>query len=397
MNTKDIRPLRIVFVYEYARPDSDWMLTSLVQSLYARWPSLKASYVHGLFTTYRPGGFHPTRLINFLWVNCWIAIRLLFSRPDLVLVRTAPPGVQLWTVWWAQFRGIPVFCWLMDCHPEMEARQLEARGYPSIARLLRHLDERLMPRFAAIITLDSAMAAFARKLAPKVEIIVHPTWGGLTKGAFVPVSYRPGRKGGPLHLAYSGNLGAAHDLSTFTALLEKLLVSRPAKLFVIGASSEGMARFQRIGKKLGLSIEGYPRVPFIELRLLYEKWEIDLGVVLLSDASAGLVSPSKFSGYINFGIPLVYVGPPDTNTAEVCERFNGGLRIPNGASAEQVGALSEAILDPTRLAAAAHGAKDASAYFSGFDGDSLAESLGSSIAKFSDLKCQLGEIVETKA
>jgi hypothetical protein len=368
-------PLRMTFVYEYARRTDDWMMSSLIESLGRKLPGLQGTYIHGIFTTYEPGGLRPRRLANLAAVYARVAWLLLFNRPDVVLVRTTPPGIQLWTVWWARFRRVPVFCWLMDYHPEMEARQLERRGYAGVARLLRRLDAALMPRFAAIITLDRAMAVLARLRAGGVDVLEHPTWTTSGPAALTPVDYQPGQSGGPLRLAYSGNLGAAHDLSTLELLLGALVRQRPVWLYIIGASAEGEERFRRLAAKLALPVEYHPRVSFTALRELYHQWRIDAGVVLLANESAGLVSPSKFSGYINFGLPLVYLGPPDTNTAEVCTRFGGGFWIPDHAGADAVAVLAAALLDGPQLARAAVGARAAAAHFAGLNHESLAELL----------------------
>jgi hypothetical protein len=382
VKTTNSRPLRVTFIYEYARRTDDWMMSSLIESLATRLPGLRTKYLHGLFTTYQPGGLHPQRLVNLIWVYLRVAFHLVFSRPDAVLVRTTPPGVQLWTVWWARFRRVPVFCWLMDYHPEMEARQLDKRGHIGAARLLRRIDAGLMPRFAGIITLDRAMAELARSRASQVEVLEHPTWTTGGTAALTPVSYATGEKNGPLRLAYSGNLGAAHDLSTFTTLLEELARRRLVQLYIIGASASGEERFRRLGTRLGVPVETHARVSFTELRALYHQWRIDAGVVLLAAESAGLVSPSKFSGYINFGIPLVYLGPGGTNTAEVCTRFKGGFWLRDDAGRADVAAVADALLDGGQLTAAAAGARAAASHFSSLNSESLAELLAPRLRAF---------------
>lgn len=385
MKPEKMKPLNVTFVYEYARRTDDWMMSSLIESLGTRLPGLRAKYLHGLFTTYRPGGMHPQRLVNMVWVYLRVAFHLMVSRPDAVLVRTTPPGVQLWTVWWARFRRVPVFCWLMDYHPEMEARQLERRGHAGAARLLRRIDAGLMPRFAGIVTLDRAMAELARSRASDVEVIEHPTWTTSGAAALSPVSYQPGGEGGTLRLAYSGNLGAAHDLSTLTSLLEELVRRRPVQLYIIGASPSGEERFRRLGARLSIPVETHARVSFTRLRELYHQWKIDAGVVLLSAESAGLVSPSKFSGYINFGIPLVYLGPAGTNTAEVCTRFRGGFWVTDDSGRDAIAKTAESLLDARTLALASAGARAAAEHFSNLNSESLAELLAPRLRQFASV------------
>jgi hypothetical protein len=371
---KAARSLRLLAVYEFAGQRGH-MMDSLLDSLRAELPGLKVSSISGLFPVYRPGGLRPQRVANLAWVYLRVAARLVASRPSAVLVHSAPPGVQLWTVLWASLRRVPVFFWLMDYHPELEARLLERRGLGLAARLLRAVDSRLMPRFSVIITLDGAMSALARTRSGSAEVLEHPTWGEAAAGGLAPVSYRPGGSPGPLRLAYSGNLGVAHDLAPLRALLAELVRRRPVALLVIGASAAGEGRFRELARELGFTVEAHPRVPFGGLRPLYEERRIDAGIVLLAAESGGLVSPSKFSGYINFGLPLVYLGPAATNTALVCVRFAGGFWLPTGSGPDAVRQVAEDLLDRGRLEAAAAGARAAAAYFAGIDGRSLARAL----------------------
>jgi len=374
------RPLRLLAVYEFAGQRGH-MMDSLLENLRTELPYLQVTCVSGLFPVYRPGGLRPRRVANLLWVYLAVAARLTVGRPCAVLVHSAPPGVQLWTVLWASLRRVPVFFWLMDYHPELEARLLEKRGLGPASRLLRAVDAALMPRFSLIITLDGAMAALARARSGPVEVLEHPTWGPAEGVGLAPVSYPPGDSAGPLRLAYSGNLGVAHDLAPLRALLAALVRQRPVTLLVIGASAHGEKRFRDVGYELAIPVEAHPRVPFNDLRPLYEKQRIDAGIVLLAEASGGLVSPSKFSGYINFGLPLIYLGPAATNTARVCAQFAGGFWLPTNASTAEVEQVAESLLAPGSLEAARGGARAASSYFAAFDGRSLARALAPRLAK----------------
>jgi len=264
----------------------------------------------------------------------------------------------------------------MDYHPEFEARTLERRGLYGLARLLRAVDASLMPRFAAIITLDPAMTDLVRTRTSPSDVLEHPTWVTDGTAGVAPVSYRPGRSNGPLRLAYSGNLGAAHDLDPLRRLLGSIARRRPVCLFVIGGSKKGENRFRELCTGLGVTVQAIPRVPlFADLRGLYERLKIDAGIVLLSRESAGLVSPSKFSAYIKFGLPLVYVGPAGTNAATVCLQFQGGFWLPIDAGPSETDFIASELLDELRMTAAAEGANAAAEHFAQFDGKSLADLL----------------------
>ena len=363
---------RVLFVFEYP-PEDDAMARTLIAGLRARRSDLEFGSIHGWFRDYRPGGLRPHRLANFLWVYLQVAWQVRFGRVDAVIVRSAPPGIQLWTLWWARVRRLPVICWLMDYHPEIEARQLDRRGPAFLAAWLRKIDTALMPRFSLVVVLDRAMAELARRRTGGGNVEQHPTWADARPGGLTPVSYVPGQGGRPLNIAYSGNLGVAHNLAPFAELLLAVKQRHPVNLFVIGTSPAGEGQFRRLGADLGVPVTIHARVPFASLPGLYEQWRIDAGVVLLKEESAGLVSPSKFSGYIDFGLPIVYFGPPGTNSAEVCARFRGGFWIPSRPDPAALAAAVTGLLDAGAMAAAAVGARAAAGHFAACNGDTLAE------------------------
>jgi|HubBroStandDraft_1064217.scaffolds.fasta_scaffold06476_3 hypothetical protein len=375
------RPFRLSVVYEFAGQPGH-MMHSMLENLRPMVPGMKVTFLPGLFVKYRPGGLRPERLANLAWVYLRVAAHLLFRRPDAVIVQSAPPGVQLWTVAWAALGGVPVYCWLMDYHPEFEARGLERRGHRGLARLLRSVDASLMPRFAAIVTLDQAMTALVRTRASPENVLEHPTWVTDATAGVAPVSYRPGFGDGPLRLAYSGNLGAAHDLAPLRSLIESVTRRRPVHLFVIGGSEKGRNRFRELCECPGVAVEMFPSVPlFADLRGLYEELRVDAGIVLLSEESAGLASPSKFSGYINFGLPLLYVGPPGTNAAKICLQFHGGFWLPTRSGPDDADSVALGLLDEGRMAAAAAGAQMAAEHFAKFNGRTLADALAPRLAR----------------
>jgi len=374
------RPFSLSVVYEFAG-EPDHMMHSLLENLRPLVPGMRVTLIPGVFSKYRPGGLRPGRLVNLACVYLRVAAHLLVRRPNAVIVQSAPPGVHLWTVAWAAIGRSPVYCWLMDYHPEFEARMLERRGHSGLARPLRAMDATLLSRFAAIITLDPAMTALVRARAKAAVVLEHPTWVADGTAGVWRVSYRPGGEGGPLRLAYSGNLGAAHDLTLLRKLIESVSRRRPVLLFVVGGTKKGELRFRQLCADLGIAVEFIPRVPlFSDLRGLYEGLRIDAGIVLLSEESAGLASPSKFSGYINFGLPIIYLGPSGTNAATVCLRFNGGFWLRAGSGSVEMDTVADGLLDERQMAAAAAGAHAAAEHFAGFNGRSLAATLAPHLA-----------------
>lgn len=47
----------------------------------------------------------------------------------------------------------------------------------------------------------------------------------------------------------------------------------------------------------------------------------------MDDRLAGVLSPSKFSGYLSFGLPILNIGPSGTNADYACSNFKAGVSL----------------------------------------------------------------------
>jgi hypothetical protein len=374
-NTRPPGTVSAWFIYEYGLRKDDWMMSSLIAALSKRFPEIRPAYIHGLFDEYKAGGLRPSRVINLIWVYMAVVFRLFCGKPRFIMVRTTPPCVQLWVVFWAKLFGVPVICWLMDYHPEIEARAFEKRGLKGLAALLRAIDLRLMRHFMVVVTLDEAMAGLAQKNCGSTPVIVHPTWTISGAGSFSEPNYKVGGNDESLTLAYSGNLGAAHKIFTFRKLLRELSKRKKVTLHTIGTGAKGELLFRSVGSECGVSVHHHPRVKFEALGVLYEQLHVDIGVVILSDQYSGLVSPSKFVGYIAFGVPILYFGPKKTNTAEICSRFSAGFELSENASEDELVAIVDQICDREMLNGVICNVRKASEYYADFGAETLAASL----------------------
>jgi len=368
----------ITIIFEFGHDGSDEMTRSTIEALRKRPGFEQIHVISGFLRTYRPGGARLSRLLNLAWVYLQTAVHLVFSRTDTVLVRSTPPAIQLWTAYWAQIRRVPVICWLMDYHPEMEARVLERRGWTAGAAFLRRADQRAMQRFEAGVVLDDAMARIAASRSGGRPVLVHPTWSSRHAPASVEL---PTLKQGKRSFVYGGNLGAAHDLSAFEKLLGCAAQHGSVELHVIGAGETGEARFRELVKRVPVTLSLHPRTRFEAMPALFEQIGADVGVVLLSDDSAGLVSPSKFSAYLAAGLPLVYIGPEETNSDLICTRFGAGWSLRSQLSAEVLREVCVEVWDEKCVRARAEHVAEARRYFESFDGETFAELVTSALRK----------------
>ncbi len=314
-------------IFEFP-PGADYQLRSLEKVVSGLYPKHKLECIHGFSKSYTPGGFHLHRLLNLAWLYCLVPLKLIFRRPSWLLVRSAPPGIQVWVGLWAGLLGIPSIAWLMDYHPEIEARILDRKVFlRPLAWFLRIVDRFSLQFHRAAVVLDESMAAQLRSACKELPIIVHPTWDSYRNGEERSVGERSDK---PLKLAYGGNLGLRHSASSLGELIARV-VDRSAhpfvELHVIGSSSNGIRKFEGLASQYPLHLHCYPRMGFEDLLSTLRKIDADYGVVLMNDLDQGLYSPSKYAGYLAAGIPVLYMGPEQTNAYKICQDFGAGIHL----------------------------------------------------------------------
>lgn len=364
--------MKVLFVFEFR---GEGMMDDLMSSLRLRDASLSTRFFHGMLRGYIAGGTHPARVLNAVYMYIGLPVAMLIWSPDIMVIRSTPPGIQLWGALLGRVLRVPVACWLMDYHPEIEARALERRGFGAIARLIRWFDKRLLQHMAFIIVLDRAMESLLRSRVPGVPIVRHPTWNPAGQGSHEETgdSGNIGRR--ELCFAYAGNLGYAHPLETFERVIAAVHSCLSVRLVAIDASEGGNARLRGLANRTGAGLSILPRQPYSDLGRVFREQRADLGVVLLSDTTAGVVAPSKFSAYIRFGLPILYIGPPATSAHEICVDWNAGFFLRNGATLADIDELAARISDPAQLARTRAATRAAAAFFGSRNGATLAREL----------------------
>jgi hypothetical protein len=363
--------MRILIIFEFGPGADENMIGDLSAGLGRRLSGVKIRWFKGLFTKYAGGGLRLPRLVNLAYMYLALPFIVLIDRPGIILVRTAPPCIQLWACLLGKIAGARVGCWLMDYHPEIEASMMAKHAALRwLAFLLRAVDKFFLRRMDFAIVLDDAMENLVRTRAPDLPLIQHPTWNN--RSGF---EHRPEPIDGELRLVYAGNLGHSHPLATFETLLPKLQQLGRVRLVTVGASTNGENRFKELAKRTGIALQCLPRTPFNELGRLFYEHRIHAGLVFLSDETAGLVCPSKFSAYIRFGIPTVYIGPGGTSSEAVCLKFGAGCSLRNQAAPSELSAVAANLWDKKVMAGARANTRLAVEFFGARNGETLAQAI----------------------
>lgn len=369
----------ILYVFEFAddagaplREKSD-ALWGLVQArLESLNPGIRAETAGGIFRRAGGNGFAFKRVCNFFYMHLSSAFRILFSRADAVFVRTTPPLIQLsYAFWCGVFRRKKIL-WLMDYHPVFGVRTTPKKSLANrVWRVLDSVDRLLLKKFDLVVCLDEAMRELVKERAPNVETAVCPTFS-LKAVEWLDLRKEP-RPGEPLRLLYSGNLGKSHSVGRLEELLKLLADGRGVEFSYCGASGAAADVFARMCSRCGAKFKRHAFVEnYGELGEFYKREGFDFGVVLLNDELKGVVSPSKFSGYSAFGLPIIYIGPRGTNADIACRKFGAGLSADSDAGLVE---LAEAALRPDIRNACASATKRAAEYFSPNAANALAEIL----------------------
>ncbi len=136
-----------------------------------------------------------------------------------------------------------------------------------------------------------------------------------------------------LIILYAGNMGQKQGLETLIECA-RLLNTQPAIQFVL--CGEGAARdsLQQQASDLP-NVHFHPLLPADQLNELLNT--ADIHVLIQRQKAADLVMPSKLSGMLASGRPVIATALPGTELAEVIEQV--GVLVPPGDPAELVKAI----------------------------------------------------------
>jgi hypothetical protein len=171
-------PKSILVVFEFPPSDAEWQVRDLAASLRQHAPHLEISHCSGFVDRYAPGGLHPRRLLNGIWVHVRAFFQIVFGGYDVVLVRSAPPLIQMTVAAACHLRRLPYWVWLMDAHPEIEHelwRHMFLVG--PMCGLLSKLNASCLRSAALVVVLDDGMR---QRLIPGLNesrVVTCPTWG----------------------------------------------------------------------------------------------------------------------------------------------------------------------------------------------------------------------------
>lgn len=271
------------------------------------------------------GGGVFRRLIDFCLFHVAAGWRLwrLLRRDDIAVAMTDPPllGVTVWLV--AALRGAQLIHWVQDIYPEIAA---ELTGHRWLLGL-RPVRDLVWRRSRACIVPGRDMAGVIQRAgAPAPKVLVSPNWApaglGPASASEIASVRAEWNLGGRLVLAYSGNLGRAHDLTPILELAEIFRREDTIAFVFIGGGPQRQS-LESAARARGLAnVRFLPSQP--RHRLAATLGVGDVHFVTLRPGAEHYVFPSKLHGIAACGRPVLFIGPRNSEIAALVEKTGLG-------------------------------------------------------------------------
>ena len=350
-------PPRIIFVNRVYRPSTEataQLLTDLAEGLAARgWPVhvIAAGAEPGPrsgVTVHRtgPGDKHGgliSRTTNYAgFLRAARRTLAALAKPDdIVVLMTDPPLLAACATGIARRNGAQVVQWIQDIYPEIVPQHVGAwAGWPLLP--LKWARNRAWRAASLCLPVGADMCATVEAQRVTAEkILIMPNWAPPELDPMPAVdavaAYRQVQNlPAGFIVGYSGNLGRVHEFETFLAAAALMRESGPAApgcTFRITGAGPQLPAVVAAKAKLQLdNILIAPPVPRADLALSLAACQAHL--VTLKPGFESLVNPSKLTGILAAGRPLLFVGPPRSALAAfVLQEKIGAVVAPGNAPA----------------------------------------------------------------
>lgn len=283
------------------------------------------------------------RLLDYVSFHVGAAIALLrvLRRGDVVVAKTDPPMLSVTAMLPIRLRGAILVNWLQDLFPEVALRLGVGRLPAPAQAALLWLRDRSLHGAAMNVVLGERMRDWvgARGVATSKLRVIPNTADGPNEPWSTGVSrLRAGTcPGARFVVAYSGNLGRAHDAIGLRDAIELLRDDATLRFLMIGGG-DGMRRLQADAHD-----RGWRNVVFLPYQdgadLADSLAAADVHLVSLRPALEGLIVPSKIYGILAAARPVVFIGDVDGEIGRLVLDTHCGVVVADGDGAALAAAL----------------------------------------------------------
>jgi colanic acid biosynthesis glycosyl transferase WcaI len=265
---------------------------------------------------------HWKRALSYLVLYpalLWRALRL--PRADVIVTMTDPPLHLVLGPMLGWVKGSRLVHWAQDLYPELaEELGVLCKG-GCLAGLCRRLSTWGLRRHDAIIAVGDCMKQrlLERGLA-ETAIRVIPNWAPELSIRPIDPAANPFRAQQGLSdkfvVMYSGNLGLAHPFAAILAAAESLQSSHPEITFVFVGHGPRLPWVKdQVERRRLTNVRFLAPQPLEALADSLSAADVHLASML--ENLCGLVVPSKVYGILAAGRPCVFLGPRESEAAQI--------------------------------------------------------------------------------
>ena len=267
------------------------------------------------------------KLINQIYfsLNCFLKI-ILNKKPNLIITLTNPPPIIIIVFLVKKIYKIPYIVIAMDLYPEVLLKNLSKKISIILKTLITPIFNIAYRSASRVVSLGKSMSTQLRsKGISKSKIVIIRNWGlGDFKTIKAPNKLsKEWNISSEFNLIYSGNLGIAHEWETLLKAL-RLSKLRSDQLKILFISSGTRINQAKTFAKTFLPLNSVIFKPLVKVENLPLTMGLaDMAIVTLRSTYDGLVSPSKLSGYLARGLPILFIGS-DPELKEIIETNDAG-------------------------------------------------------------------------
>jgi glycosyltransferase involved in cell wall biosynthesis len=285
------------------------------------------------------------------YLSASLRLLMLLRAGDVAVVKTDPPMLSIPAAVAVALRGAKLVNWLQDVFPEVASR-LEMTIPRFIEVGLQALRDRSLRYARANVVLGARMRDYLRARdidADRFHIVENWADGR----AIQPRSAARSELRAQLGLAerfvvgYSGNLGRAHEYDTILAAAEALRDDPKFVFLMIGGGAKVKA-LQRDAAARKLA--NFRFAPYQPREALADSMAAaDVHWVSLLPQLEGLIVPSKVYGILAAARPMIFIGDPAGEIAQLIREGDCGLALQPGEGLRLAAELRRLAANPDEL------------------------------------------------
>ena len=267
------------------------------------------------------------------YFSAFVRLVRFLRKGDIVIAKTDPPLISVVVALASRLRGARQVNWLQDLFPEVAVVLRPELLGRRVARVAQQMRDWSLLYAEANVVLGDIMSGRVRALGvPDHRVVTIPNWAD--DHAIKPVKheFNPLRAEwnleGKFVVAYSGNLGRAHEFGTMLQAA-RLLSKRPNLVFLVIGGGARLVEVQRFSSEHALTnLELIPYQP--RERLPWSLGVADVHLISLIPELEGLIVPSKFYGIAAAQRPTAFIGDHDGEIARLLRRYDCGRCVSVG-------------------------------------------------------------------